>query len=144
MRFNYEGVVMKSLFTVIVILLLPLSIYGIEWTVEYPMQQPDGSVEKTKISIPPLYNYMNLPYLASRWGCQVIRGDSKKYYSTYLVMNCHLKGNTTRISVDQVLKCNHKTKGELKGYDANENRLSVGLSEEDKRLRTNISLFCKL
>ena len=134
---------MKSLFTVIVILLLPLSIYGIEWTVEYPMQQPDGSVEKTKISIPPLYNYMNLPYLASRWGCQVIRMDSKKYYSTQLVMNCYIKEGGG-ISMDQVLKCNHKTKGELKGYDANENRLSVGLSEVDARQRTNISIFCKL
>ena len=133
---------MRNHLTVIIIFLIPIQIYAVEWTVKYPMEQPDGSVKKTTISITNTVQFMNLPYLSGNWVCQVIRTDSKKYYTTELVMNCYIKGSGG-IAMDQVLKCNHKTKGELKGFDANENRVSVGLRDA-KGKRTQIDIFCKL
>jgi hypothetical protein len=41
--------IMKSLFTVIIIFLLPLSVYGIEWTVKYEMTKSNGDLENIKI-----------------------------------------------------------------------------------------------
>ena len=44
--------IMKYLFTVIIIILLPLSVYGVEWTVEYEMIHPDGKVKFVTVSVP--------------------------------------------------------------------------------------------
>ncbi|MBC8442982.1 MAG: hypothetical protein H8D80_02195 [Proteobacteria bacterium] len=82
---------MKSLFTVIIIFLLPLSVYGVEWTVKYPMIQPDGSVKDTKISISKDYFISReLPYLEGGWKCKVSRSDYPKTNptSTYFTIYC--------------------------------------------------------
>ena len=135
---------MKSLFAVILILLLPLSVYGVEWTVKYPMEQPDGSVIDTKISIPttPLFN---LPYMAGRWGCQVIRTDSKTHLYTQLWVNCVIKGGTADgpVTVKQVVSCNHPTSGELKGLDIKDNYVILILGETIKKTR-KLYIWCKL
>ena len=87
---------MKSLFAVIIIFLLPLSVYGAEWTVKYPMIQPDGSVRSTKISISKDYKISReLPYLAGEWKCTVSRHDHPipNPTSTYFVIMCNPKND---------------------------------------------------
>jgi len=42
---------MKYLFTVIIIFLLPLSVYGVEWTVKYEMIKPDSPLGLIKVTI---------------------------------------------------------------------------------------------
>ena len=46
---------MKSLLTVIVIILLPLSVYGFDWTVSYYMKKSDGSYEFLELSVPKVF-----------------------------------------------------------------------------------------
>ena len=46
---------MKSLLTVIVIILLPLSEYGFDWTVLYDMKKSDGSYEFLELSVPKVF-----------------------------------------------------------------------------------------
>ena len=98
---------MKSLFAVIIILLLPLSVYGVEWTVKYPMIQPDGSVKDTKISISKEYkNTRKLPYLAGEWECTVNRNDHpiSNPTSTYLVIYCNPK-NDPLTAIQNDVRC---------------------------------------
>ena len=133
---------MKYLFTVIIIILLPLAVYGYEWKITYPMIQPDGSVKDTTISPTLKDGIRKLPYLAGRWSCGVMRGEIKQYYYTQIFMNCIIKGNTKTIGVDFRLICNHKTKGK-KRLDINENLLEVWLTELDGK-QTKITLYCKI
>lgn len=133
---------MRFLLTVIIILLLPMSIYGVEWKITYPMTQPDGSVKETTIHPTGGDDIANIPYLAGRWRCGVERIDSKKYYSTEMIMSCNIKGNTKNISLDHILICNDKTKGN-KRLDINENLLEVWLTELDGK-QNKITLYCKL
>ena len=43
---------MKSLLTVIVLILLPLSVYSFDGTVKYDMKKSDGSIEFIEMSVP--------------------------------------------------------------------------------------------
>jgi len=134
---------MKSLFTVIIIFLLPLSVYGVEWTVKYPMIQPDGSVKETKVSVPNHVPLWEPPYLAGRWKCQITRLDNKPPTSSIFSMTCFLKGrNVENISVMQDIRCNDKRKAGW-GSHSPENSLYVYLSET-KTENTTFSIQCKL
>ena len=128
-----------------------MQIYGYEWTIKYPMEQPDGSVIDTKISIPKTVLF-NLPYMAGRWSCQMMRTDSKIHYSTELWMNCVIKGGTRDgpVALQQVVRCNHKTRGELKGLDIKDNYVKLRLPNKTlinpnpKILSTVLEIWCKL
>lgn len=138
---------MKYLFTVIIIILLPMQIYGYEWTIKFPMEQPDGSVIDTKISIPYTGGSIErFPYFSERWRCQVQRTDSKTHIYTKLWMNCVIKGGTTEgpVTVKQVVYCNHPTRGELKGLDIKDNYVILILGEKDFRKSRRLHIWCKL
>ena len=145
---------MKSLFTVIIILLLPISIYGVEWTVEYDMQQTDGSVKETKILIPNNQFLWEIPYLAGIWRCQTTRLDDEPPISTLFRMRCFLKRKDVIImSAKQVedvsvmydMRCTdiQKVKFPEIYTDTPENRLVVHLYETETKSAT-IIIECKL
>ena len=110
------------------------------------MQQPDGSVKDTKISIPNEGgNFYNLPYFAGKWGCQVQRTDSKTHTHTQLWVNCYHKEPVAgSVAVKQVVPCNHPTRGKLKGLDIKDNYVILILGEKDFRKSRRLHIWCKL
>ena len=129
---------MKSLFTVIIIFLLPLSVYGVEWTVKYEMIKPDSPLGLIKVTISIPKGYMEIPYLAGRWRCTIDRSDYPEG-SSRLFLRCFLKEKQiVRISAD--VDCND-------GYirDTKENSMEMGLfgTEEGDEVSI-IALDCKL
>ena len=135
---------MKYLFTVIIIILLPLSVYGVDWTVKYEMIKPNGTWEYVTISIPKVGS-LEIPYLAGRWRCSIRRSDypdgtgKYKFLTSKVFLICSLKEKqNVRISAEA--GCDN---GYIK--DTNENRLQVGLfGTEDGDEVQIITLECKL
>ena len=92
---------MKYLFTVIIIILLPLSVYGVGWTIEYEMIHPDGKVKFVKVSLPTFLknDIWKIPYLAGRWECTISKYDSDaevakdNYFYSNLTLQCVIKEN---------------------------------------------------
>ena len=129
---------MKYLFTVIIIFLLPLSVYGVEWTVKYEMIKPDSPLGLIKVTISIPKGFMEIPYLAGRWRCTIHRSD-------------YPEGNS-KVFLSCVLKEKHNVQisaavGSDNGYikDTKENRMQVGLfgTEEGDEVSI-ITLECKL
>ena len=141
---------MKSLFTVLIILLFPVSIFGIEVTIQYPMKKSNGSFQNVKMTVPNGKTSWEPPYLAGRWRCEVYRGDSGNYF-TVLTTYCFPKGrNAEDIFVMNKLDCNDKVRGQHSA-DTNENSLTFYLSEKRGshpllvlEKYTQIILRCKL
>ena len=137
---------MKYLFTVIIIFLLPLSVYGVEWTVEYEMIHPDGKVKFVTVSVPTILKdrYWKLPYLAGRWECSISKSKSvldkstNKYFYSNLIMMCFIKEKRD-VSVLTEIGCDN-------GYIRNtkENRLQVGLKGAKVSDLWVITVECKL
>ena len=139
---------MKSLFTVIIILLLPLSVYGVEWTVKYPMIQPDGSVRNTKISISK--DTKKLPYLAGEWECTVNRNDHPipNPTSTYLVIYCNLK-NDHYTAIQNDVRCtdikNLRRKDRFEfDKDTKENYVLFKIYSHKDKKHIDIEIECKI
>ena len=60
----------KIILSIIVIILLPLSVYGVEWTVKYEMIKPNSPLGPITVTISiPKVGYLEIPYLAGRWRC---------------------------------------------------------------------------
>ena len=55
----------KIILSIIVIFLLPISVYGVEWTVNYGMVQPDGTNKFVTVSLPTKFenHSWGIPYL---------------------------------------------------------------------------------
>ena len=130
---------MKYLFTVIIIILLPLSVYGVGWTIEYEMIHPDGKVKFVKVSLPTFLenNFWKIPYLAGRWECTIRKYDSgvgNNYYEQ-VNMQCSLKEKPD-VTVITEIKCDFK--------DTKKNRLVVGLKGAKSTEMWAITIECKL
>ena len=128
----------KIILSIIVIFLLPLSVYGVEWTVKYEMIKPDSPLGLIKVTISIPKGHMGIPYLAGRWRCTINRSDYPEGNSRVL-LNCFLKEKqNVRISAD--VGCDN-------GYiiDTKENSMEVGLfgTEEGDEVSI-IALECKL
>ena len=133
---------MKYLFTVIIIILLPLSVYGIEWTVKYEMIKPNGSIELVTVSLPKELVW-EIPYLAGRWRCTTSMHNSDdalakdNYFYSSVDLNCYLKENQ-RVRIISTIDCDN---GYIK--DTKENNMKVGLFEEGNYVQI-VTLKCKL
>ena len=133
---------MKYLFTVIIIFLLPLSVYGIEWTVKYEMIKPNGSIELVTVSLPKELVW-EIPYLAGKWECvtSMFNSDAalakKNYFYSNVSLQCYLKENH-KITIISSIDCDN-------GYfqDTKENSMKVSLFEEGSYVQI-IDLKCKL
>ena len=135
----------KIILSIIIIFLLPLSVYGVEWTVKYEMIKPDSPLGLIKVTISIPKGYMEIPYLAGRWRCTIHRTDypdgtgKYKFVSSKVFLNCVLEEKqNVRISAD--VECDN-------GYirDTKENSMEVGLfgTEEGDELQI-VTLECKL
>ena len=129
----------KIILSIIIIFLLPLSVYGVEWTVKYEMIKPDSPLGQISVTISiPKVGFSEIPYLAGRWRCTINRSDYPEGNSRVL-LNCFLKEKqNVRISAD--VGCDN-------GYirDTKENSMEVGLfgTEECDEVSI-IALECKL
>ena len=135
----------KIILSIIVIILLPLSVYGVEWTVKYEMIKPNSPLGLIKVTISIPKGYMEIPYLAGRWRCSIRRSDypdgtgKYKFVSSKVFLSCVLKEKqNVRISAE--VGCDN---GYIK--DTKENRMQVGLfgTEEGDEVSI-ITLECKL
>ena len=128
----------KIILSIIIICLLPLSVYGVEWTVKYEMIKPDSPLGLIKVTISIPKGFMEIPYLAGRWRCTMNRSDYPEGNSR-VYLNCFLKEKqNVRISAD--VGCDN-------GYirDTKENSMEVGLfgTEEGDEVQI-VTLECKL
>ena len=91
----------KIILSIIAIILLPLLVYGVEWTVKYEMIKPDSPLGLIKVTISiPKVGFSEIPYLAGRWRCKINRSDYPEGNSRVL-LNCFLKEKqNVRISAD--------------------------------------------
>ena len=133
---------MKYLFTVIITFLLPLSVYGIEWTVKYEMIKPNGSIELVTVSLPKELVW-EIPYLAGRWRCTTSMHNSNaelakiNYFYNSVSLQCSLKENQ-KTTIISTIDCDN---GYIK--DTKENNMKVGLFEEGNYVQI-VTLKCKL
>ena len=133
---------MKYLFTVIIIFLLPLSVYGIEWTVKYEMIKPNGSIELVTVSLPKELVW-EIPYLAGKWKCTTSMYNSRdalakiNYFYSNVSLQCFLKENESVRIISEVGCDNDYIK------DTKENNMKVGLFEEGNYVQI-VTLKCKL
>ena len=66
----------KIILSVIVIFLLPISVFGFEWTVSYDMKKSDGRIEYLELSVPKVIKGLwELPNLEGNWTCWLGRND---------------------------------------------------------------------
>ena len=70
---------MKHLLLILFSLLLPITVFGWEWTVKYDMKKSDGSYEYVELSVPLVEGIWNLPNQGGDWLCNVSRIDLDTY-----------------------------------------------------------------
>jgi hypothetical protein len=70
---------MKHLLLILFSLLLPITVFGWEWTVKYDMKKSDGSYEYVELSVPFVEGIWNLPNQGGDWLCNVSRMDLDTY-----------------------------------------------------------------
>jgi hypothetical protein len=70
---------MKHLLLILFSLLLPITVFGWEWTVKYDMKKSDGSYEYVELSVPLVEGIWNLPNQGGDWLCNVSRMDLDTY-----------------------------------------------------------------
>jgi len=133
---------MRNLLTVIILFLLPLSVYGAEWTVKYEMTKTNGDIEFVTVSIPNELVW-EIPYLAGKWRCTTSMYNSRdalakdNYFYSNVSLQCFLKENGS-IRIISEVGCDN---GYIK--DTKENSMKVGLFEEGNYVQI-VTLKCKL
>ena len=138
---------MKHLLIILSFLLLPISVYGFDWTVQYDMKKSDGSYEFVELSVPNIggSNVTNweLPNQVGSWKC-LLNGYNTtigEHRNSSMSLQCHLKGDETNI-LTSTIDCNNR------GRENNE--LSILYPKSIKNNKgvpypdTGITLKCKL
>lgn len=139
---------MKSLFTVIIILLLPISIYGSrEMNVEYDMKQPDGSIKFVKVSVPKDIKSWKIPYLAGKWECTLYwinwENEEKQTHTITGAIKCIRKDMEDIYFTTQIDCTNSPTNPQS---PTRKNRLAISLDKNPltRFSKLKIYLTCKL
>ena len=135
----------KIILSIIIIILLPLSVYGVEWTVKYEMIKPNSPLGPITVTISiPKVGYLEIPYLAGRWRCIIRRNDylevtGKNTFSSRVFLTCFLK-DKENVRIRAEVGCDN---GYIK--DNKENHMRVGLfgTEEGDDVQI-VTLECKL
>ena len=97
---------MKHLLILLIsILLLPISVYGWDWTVKYDMKKSDGSIEFLEVSVPKVKGMWKLPNQVGSWECSLRRFDSKNYTYSSMSLHCISKENEN-IHLQSTIECN--------------------------------------
>ena len=93
----------KIILTIIVIFLLPISVYGFDWTVKYDMKKSDGSIEFLEVSVPKVKGMWKLPNQVGGWECYMSRIESKTFSN--MSLDCISKENGI-IHLQSIIQCN--------------------------------------
>ena len=105
---------MKHLLILLIsILLLPISVFGFDWTVSYDMKKSDGSIEFMELSVPKVIKGLwELPNLEGNWTCWLGRNDYETHSNVGL--QCRSKENEL-IILHSEIQCNtrNRQKNEL-------------------------------
>ena len=139
---------MKHLLIILIsILLLPISVYGFDWTVQYDMKKSDGSYEFVELSVPNIggSNVTNweLPNQVGSWKC-LLNGYNTtigEHRNSSMTLQCRSKENET-ILLTSVINCNNRGR--------KNNELSILYPKTIKNNKgvpypdTGITLKCKL
>ena len=100
---------MKSLLTVIVIILLPLSVYGFDGTVKYDMKKSDGSYEFGKLTVPMFEGSWELPNQLGSWRGPLSRFDSKNLTHSSMSLHFFSKENENVLLTSEI-ECNTRSR----------------------------------
>ena len=104
---------MKHLLIILSILLLPITVFGWEWTVKYDMKKSDGSYEFVELSVPNIggSNVTNweLPNQVGSWKCGLTRFDSKQFNYSNMSLDCISKENEN-IHLHSSIECNNRNR----------------------------------
>ena len=78
---------MKHLLILLIsILLLPISVFGFEWTVSYDMKKSDGRIEYLELSVPKVIKGLwELPNQIGNWTCWLGRNDYETHSNVGLL-----------------------------------------------------------
>ncbi len=95
---------MKQLLIILSILLLPISVFGWDWTVKYDMKQSDVRFDTIILSVPKVIkNFWTLPNQVGIWKCSLIRYDD--YSSSSVSLDCRSREDET-ILLTSKIECN--------------------------------------
>ena len=104
---------MKHSLIILSLLLLPISVFGFEWTVQYDMKKSDGSYEIVELSVPKILgsNVTNweLPNQIGSWKC-LLNGYNTtigEHRNSSMTLQCRSKENET-ILLTSVINCNNR------------------------------------
>jgi len=129
---------MKHLLIILIsFLLLPISVFGVEWTVKYDMKKSDGSYEFVELSVPIVEGLWKLPNQVGSWICGLDRRDDTKYGTSEVALQCHLKKNKPWNTLTSMIRCNTE--------NTKSNWLGVNYPSDSKGIpSTVIILRCNL
>ena len=122
-----------SLLILFSLLLLPITVFGWDWTVKYDMKKSDGSYEFVELSVPLVEGNWELPNQMGDWICSVHRRD----YDTHTggSLQCYQKKEGTMKMLTSMMGCNLR--------DTKRNDLGVNYPSDTKGVpNTVIGLKC--
>ena len=97
---------MKHLIIILSILLLPISVFGWDWTVKYDMKQSDVRYDTVILSVPKVIkSFWTLPNQVGIWKCSLSRYDDDYYGSSSVSLDCRSREDET-ILLTSKIECN--------------------------------------
>ena len=126
----------KHLLIILSILLLPITVFGWEWTVKYDMKKSDGSYEFVELTVPLVEGgFWELPNQMGDWICTVHRRDYDTH--TGVSLHCNSKKDKPWKTFTSMTKCNRE--------NTKSNWLGVNYPSDSKGIPdTVIVLRCNL
>ena len=98
---------MKYLLSILnVFLLIPISVFGFDWTVRYDMEKSDVRYDTVEISVPKIIKGLwTLPNQVGIWKCSLSRYDDNEYSSSSVSLHCRSKEDRS-ILLTSKIECN--------------------------------------
>ena len=97
---------MKTLLINLPLLLLPISVFGFDWTVTYDMEKSDVRYDTVELSVPKVIKgFWILPNQVGIWKCSLSRYDDIEHVSSSVSLHCRSKEDGT-ILLTSKIECN--------------------------------------
>ena len=98
----------KIILSIIVIFLLPISVFGFDWTVSYDMEKSDVRYDTIELNVPTVINdFWTLPNQVGIWKCALSRYDDNEYGSSSVSLHCRSKEDGTVLLTSKI-ECNSR------------------------------------
>lgn len=137
---------MKHILIFLSILLLPISVYGFDWTVQYDMKKSDGSYEFVKLSVPEVEGFWELPNQVGSWKCVLRRYEPKQFVYSEMSLSCRSKIKDEQVRkgiIEENETISLLSKIECDNKDTKKNELGVNFDSHSKGIpNTVIILKC--